>query len=94
MKNFYSNILSIFEKIAVIRTRQALQFLSDNELKQLGISRDQINSGNFYKPTSRESNLIASNIISNPNVKQKIIENGLQKQEDVVNTNNTTLNSK
>ncbi len=50
MKNFYSNILSIFEKIAVIRTRQALQFLSDNELKQLGISRDQINSGNFYKP--------------------------------------------
>ena len=42
-------IINIFEKVAIIRTRQALSFLSDNELFQLGITRHQLSNGNFYK---------------------------------------------
>ncbi len=49
MKNFTKAIINIFEKIAIIRTRQALAFLSDNELSQLGLKRHQLASGNFYK---------------------------------------------
>lgn len=48
LKKLSTAIISIFEKIAIIRTRQALSFLSDNELSQLGITRKQLSAGNFY----------------------------------------------
>ena len=41
-------IASIFEKIAVNRTRQALAFLSDNELETMGINRTSLDTGDFY----------------------------------------------
>ena len=37
---FINTITSIFEKIAINRTRQALAFLSDNELEAMGITED------------------------------------------------------
>ena len=45
---FITTITSIFEKIAVNRTRQALAFLSDNELEAMGITRTSLSSGDFY----------------------------------------------
>lgn len=44
----FSAIVNIFEKIAVIRTRQALTFLSDQELDQMGINRQSLVNGDFY----------------------------------------------
>ena len=41
-------ITSIFEKIAINRTRQALAFLSDNELEAMGITRTSLDTGDFY----------------------------------------------
>ena len=49
LKKLSTAIISIFEKVAIIRTRQALSFLSDNELSQLGITRKQLSTGNFYR---------------------------------------------
>ncbi len=43
-----NTITSIFEKIAINRTRQALAFLSDNELEEMGITRTSLDSGDFY----------------------------------------------
>ena len=40
--NFY------FRKIAINRTRQALAFLSDNELEAMGITRTSLDTGDFY----------------------------------------------
>ena len=45
---FINTITSIFEKIAINRTRQALAFLSDNELKEMGITRTSLDTGDFY----------------------------------------------
>ncbi len=45
---FTDTITSIFEKIAVNRTRQALAFLSDNELETMGITRTSLDTGDFY----------------------------------------------
>ena len=45
---FISAITSIFEKIAINRTRQALAFLSDNELESMGITRTSLDEGDFY----------------------------------------------
>ena len=57
-------ITSIFEKIAINRTRQALAFLSDNELEAMGISRTSLDTGDFYNykevtslPTKKISNI-------------------------------------
>ena len=46
--NFISTITSIFEKIAINRTRQALAFLSDKELEAMGITRTSLDTGDFY----------------------------------------------
>ncbi len=43
-----NTISSIFEKIAINRTRQALAFLSDNELETMGITRTSLDTGDFY----------------------------------------------
>ena len=43
-----NTITSIFEKIAINRTRQALAFLSDNELEAMGITRTSLDTGDFY----------------------------------------------
>jgi len=49
MINIFPNtITSIFEKIAINRTRQALAFLSDNELEAMGITRTSLDTGDFY----------------------------------------------
>ena len=45
---FLNTITSIFEKIAINRTRQALAFLSDNELEAMGITRTSLDTGDFY----------------------------------------------
>ena len=47
-KKFINTITSIFEKIAINRTRQALAFLSDNELEAMGITRTSLDTGDFY----------------------------------------------
>ena len=62
-------IINIFEKVAIIRTRQALSFLSDNELFQLGITRNELSNGNFYK-----SNEVINLPISKNLVNDKMIE--------------------
>ena len=46
--NLINTITSIFEKIAINRTRQALAFLSDNELEAMGITRTSLDTGDFY----------------------------------------------
>ena len=46
--NFINTITNIFEKIAINRTRQALAFLSDNELEVMGITRTSLDTGDFY----------------------------------------------
>ena len=43
-----NTITSIFEKIAINRTRQALAFLSDKELEAFGITRTSLATGDFY----------------------------------------------
>ena len=52
MKNIFKTISKLisnsFEAIAIARTREALNHLPDHELKALGISRQQIKTGNFY----------------------------------------------
>ena len=49
IKNKFINTLtSIFEKIAINRTRQALVFLSDKELEAMGITRTSLDTGDFY----------------------------------------------
>ena len=54
--NIFNKLLNAaivsFEKIAIIRTRQALTFLSDRELKELGINRQNLENGDFYHTTS------------------------------------------
>ena len=45
---FIKTLNSIFEKIAINRTRQALAFLSDNELEAMGITRTSLDTGDFY----------------------------------------------
>ena len=43
-----NTITSIFEKIAINRTRQALALLSENELEAMGITRTSLDTGDFY----------------------------------------------
>ena len=44
-------ITSAFEKIAVIRTRQALISLDDRTLADIGYTRQQVLNGNFFNVT-------------------------------------------
>ena len=44
-------ITSAFEKIAVIRTRQALITLDDRTLADIGYTRQQVLNGDFYNVT-------------------------------------------
>mgnify|MGYP001389790578 CR=1 FL=1 len=52
MKKFLQSIATFatqsFETIAIARTRQALNYLPDYELKALGITREVLKTGNFY----------------------------------------------
>tara|TARA_B100000900_G_C20384653_1_gene635998 strand:- start:559 stop:795 length:237 start_codon:yes stop_codon:yes gene_type:complete len=41
-------VSSAFEKIAIIRTRQALISLDDRTLAEIGYTRQQVLNGNFY----------------------------------------------
>ena len=44
-------ITAAFEKIAVIRTRQALISLDDRTLADIGYTRQQVINGDFYNVT-------------------------------------------
>ena len=44
-------ITSAFEKIAVIRTRQALTTLDDRTLADIGYTRQQVLNGDFFNKT-------------------------------------------
>ena len=44
-------ITSAFEKIAVIRTREALITLDDRTLADIGYTRQQVLNGDFYNAT-------------------------------------------
>ncbi len=44
-------ISTTFEKIAVIRTRQALISLDDRTLADIGYTREQVLNGDFYNET-------------------------------------------
>ena len=46
-----SSITSAFEKIAVIRTRQALISLDDRTLADIGYTRQQVLNGDFFNVT-------------------------------------------
>ena len=65
---FINIITSIFEKIAINRTRQALAFLSDNDLEEMGITRTSLDTGDFYNykevanfPTKKISRIKSTN---------------------------------
>ena len=44
-------VSAVFEKIAVIRTRQALITLDDRTLADIGYTRQQVLNGDFYNAT-------------------------------------------
>ena len=44
-------ITSVFEKIAVIRTKQALITLDDRTLADIGYTRQQVLNGDFFNVT-------------------------------------------
>ena len=44
-------ITSVFEKIAVIRTRHALISLDDRTLAEIGYTRQQVLNGDFFNVT-------------------------------------------
>ncbi len=55
MRNIFKSISAFasksFESIAVARTREALNHLPGYELDALGITRQQLKTGNFYSVT-------------------------------------------
>ena len=55
MKNVFKKLSVLvsksFEAIAVARTREALNHLPNYELDALGITRQQLKTGNFYSVT-------------------------------------------
>ena len=51
LAKFYKYITSAFEKIAVIRTRQALTSLDDRTLADIGYTRQQVLNGDFFNVT-------------------------------------------
>ena len=76
MKNIFKSLKefasSSFETIAIARTREALNHLPDQELKALGITRQQLKTGNFY---SVNPILDFNGNISNLEIKMKDLEN-------------------
>ena len=46
-----NNISTTFEKIAIIRTRQALISLDDRTLADIGYTRQQVLNGDFFNVT-------------------------------------------
>ena len=51
LAKFYKYITSAFEKIAIIRTRQALISLDDRTLADIGYTRQQVLNGDFFNVT-------------------------------------------
>ena len=51
LTKFNNYITSVFEKIAVIRTRQALISLDDHTLADIGYTRQQVLNGDFFNAT-------------------------------------------
>ena len=51
LAKFYKYITSAFEKIAIIRTRQALISLDDHTLADIGYTRQQVLNGDFFNVT-------------------------------------------
>ena len=49
--NLINYISTVFEKIAVIRTRQALISLDDRTLADIGYTRQQVLNGDFFNVT-------------------------------------------
>ena len=64
-------IATVFEKIAVNRTRQALISLDDRTLADIGYTRQQVLNGDFYNVTDvvdfPENNLCVSKTIKQDN---------------------------
>ena len=76
MKNMFKSLRAFasksFEAIAVVRTREALNHLPGYELDALGITRQQLKTGNFYSVTEVVD--FKTNI-SNLETKMKDLEN-------------------
>ena len=51
LTKFNNYISATFEKIAVIRTRQALISLDDRTLADIGYTRQQVLNGDFFNAT-------------------------------------------
>ena len=51
LAKLYKYVSAAFEKIAVIRTRQALISLDDRTLADIGYTRQQVLNGDFYNAT-------------------------------------------
>jgi len=51
LANLNNYITSAFEKIAIIRTRQALISLDDRTLADIGYTRQQVLNGDFFNVT-------------------------------------------
>ena len=51
LEKFNNYVTSAFEKIAVIRTRQALISLDDRTLADIGYTRQQVLNGDFFNVT-------------------------------------------
>ena len=72
LKKLSALALKSFETIAIVRTREALNHLPDYELDALGITRQQLKTGNFY---SVSKVLGFKTNISNLETKMKDLEN-------------------
>ena len=51
LEKLYNYVSAVFEKIAVIRTRQALISLDDRTLADIGYTRQQVLNGDFFNVT-------------------------------------------
>ena len=51
LAKLYNYVSAAFEKIAVIRTRQALISLDDRTLADIGYTRQQVLNGDFFNVT-------------------------------------------
>ena len=69
-------ISTVFEKIAISRTRQALISLDDRTLADIGYTRKQVLNGDFYNVTD-VVDFPAGNLVISKTIKQdnKIVDN-------------------
>ena len=72
----YNYISNAFEKIAVIRTRQALISLDDRTLADIGYTRQQILNGDFFN-----TNDVVDLSTSKLNLKKSIQDNKIDEKE-------------